>query len=227
MKNAATLGSLRSTVFIAFGPAIRQRGGSFRWWRGLRPTQRFFLYRNRRKASSGDLRRADRGGNLMTATVTLTDRVTGRLIDLRLATAAREWVPRFSQAALQGAFPLVVEITRNVWLSEGDVAKPANEATSVEHLVSCRPRRTAHSWAHQLRVVFGLVRLTCSPIEGYFRWTRALTTGKTRLLSTAVRECSESHPPLTSPAAMIRSDWVAFVQEARRCCSSVVRKHLA
>ena len=40
----------------------------------------------------------------MTATATLTDRVTGRLIDLRLATAAREWVPRFSQAALQGAF---------------------------------------------------------------------------------------------------------------------------
>ncbi len=46
----------------------------------------------------------------MTAVATITDRVTTRLTEFGLTTAAREWVPRFAQAAQDAALPLVLEI---------------------------------------------------------------------------------------------------------------------
>jgi DNA replication protein DnaC len=46
----------------------------------------------------------------MTGAPPITDRVTTRLTEFGLATAAREWVPRFAQASLHDALPLVVEI---------------------------------------------------------------------------------------------------------------------
>jgi DNA replication protein DnaC len=45
----------------------------------------------------------------MTA-ATITDRVTSRLTEFGLTTAAREWVPRFAQASLTDTFPLVLDI---------------------------------------------------------------------------------------------------------------------
>lgn len=46
----------------------------------------------------------------MTAGATITDRVTSRLTEFGLATAAREWVPRFTQANHEDVLPLVVEL---------------------------------------------------------------------------------------------------------------------
>ena len=46
----------------------------------------------------------------MTAAATMTDRVTSRLTEFGLATAAREWVPRFTQASRHDVLPLVLEI---------------------------------------------------------------------------------------------------------------------
>jgi DNA replication protein DnaC len=46
----------------------------------------------------------------MTAVATITDRVTTRLTEFGLTTAAREWVPRFTQAAHEAVLPLVLDI---------------------------------------------------------------------------------------------------------------------
>lgn len=43
-------------------------------------------------------------------TVALTDHVTSRLLEFGLTAAAREWVPRFTQAAQTAALPVVAEI---------------------------------------------------------------------------------------------------------------------
>ena len=46
----------------------------------------------------------------MTAVATITDRVTTRLTEFGLTTAARDWVPRFTHAAQEAALPLVLEL---------------------------------------------------------------------------------------------------------------------
>jgi DNA replication protein DnaC len=43
-------------------------------------------------------------------TAPITDRVTSRLTEFGLTTAAREWVPRFAQASLNDTLPLVLEL---------------------------------------------------------------------------------------------------------------------
>jgi DNA replication protein DnaC len=46
----------------------------------------------------------------MTTAATITDRLTTRLTEFGLTTAAREWVPRFTQASRQDTLPLVLEL---------------------------------------------------------------------------------------------------------------------
>jgi hypothetical protein len=40
----------------------------------------------------------------------VTDRITTLLTDVGLTAAAREWVPRFTQAHQEGAWPVTVEV---------------------------------------------------------------------------------------------------------------------
>lgn len=82
-------------------------------------------------------------------TATITDHVTTRLTECGLATAAREWVTRFTQASLQDALFLVAEIfSTSKPRSDGTAGSPASLRDVGYRPVSGRPRSAVAAPRH-------------------------------------------------------------------------------